>query len=115
MRRTSTTSPSASRYATSSANFMPSVCTDLVRGRTNAPSYERCPSRPRRRVRRVDATSADARTRSSSPKSHMASDVEAELEHVAVDDLVVLPLDAQLADVASLRPRPELEQLVPVH
>ena len=45
---------------------------------------------------------------------HSKSDVETDLEHVAVLHFVVLALDAQLADLARLRPRPDLEQLVPV-
>ena len=40
------------------------------------------------------------------------SHVEADLEHVAVDDLVVLPLDPQLALLLRLRPRADVEQLV---
>src|SRR5438105_1736069 len=40
--------------------------------------------------------------------------VEAELRDVAVDELVVLALDAQLADFLGLGPAAEGEQLVPV-
>ena len=39
--------------------------------------------------------------------------VEAELHHVAVDGVVVLALDADLADLLGLRPRADVEQLVP--
>src|SRR4051812_20951021 len=42
------------------------------------------------------------------------SDVEADLEDVAVDDLVVLALDPQLARLFCLVPRAELQELVPV-
>ena len=40
------------------------------------------------------------------------SHVEADLEHVAVGDLVVLPLDPELAEILGLRPRPDLEELL---
>src|SRR5262249_50892073 len=41
------------------------------------------------------------------------SDVEADLQHVAVDDHIVLALDAQLASFLRLGPRPDLEQVAP--
>src|ERR1700691_370524 len=43
------------------------------------------------------------------------SDVEADLEDITVHYFVLLAFDPQLADVASGRPRAQLEQLVPVH
>ena len=41
-------------------------------------------------------------------------DVEAELHYVAVDGVVVLALDAELADVLGFVPGTDLEQVVPV-
>ena len=43
----------------------------------------------------------------------MGSHVEADLEDVAVDDLVVLAFDAQLAHVLGRLPAAEGQQLVP--
>src|SRR5688500_7081170 len=79
---------------------MPNECTARAGVSSSAPSMPSRPSRPRRRARRVDATSM--------------SNVEPELEDVTVDHLVVLALDAELAGLPRLHPRPELEQQVPV-
>src|SRR4051812_18189587 len=95
---------------------MPMVCTDSVGSRRMAPSKVSRRIRPRARERTSSATSSEASTAPS--RSNQATgllDVEAELDHVAVLHHVVLALDAQLADVARLRPRAELEELVPVH
>ena len=54
------------------------------------------------------------RARDISELCHSKSDVEADLEHVAVGDFVVLAFDAELAGVACFGPRADLEQLVPV-
>src|SRR3954468_21725702 len=95
---------------------MPMVCTDSVGSRRMAPSKVSRRIRPRARERTSSATSSEASTAPS--RSNQATgllDVEAELDDVAVLHHVVLALDAQLADVARLGPRAELEQLVPVH
>ena len=47
-------------------------------------------------------------------KNGGASDVEAELHHVAVAGDVVLALEADLAELLGLGPRADVEQLVPV-
>src|SRR3954468_6266479 len=70
------------------------------------------PSNPRSRDANDSATSRVART-SPSRTSQGISDVEPDLEDVAVLDLVVLAFDAELADFLGLVPRTEVEQLVP--
>src|ERR1700759_3649652 len=100
------TTPSVSQNATSIANCMRAVCT-LRHGRsTNAPSDDARPSSPRRRAREGSASWTAARTSPSRTSQDIQgpSHVEADLEHVAVDDLVVLPLDAQLALLLRLGP-----------
>src|SRR5580704_2031274 len=91
------------------------VWTDRVRSSRRAPSTPSRPSRPRRRARRDVATSSAANT-SPSRSNHTAaspSHVEPDLQHVAVDHLVILTLDAQLARLLGRLPRAEIEQLVP--
>src|SRR5688500_16165685 len=98
---------------------MPSVCTDLAGRMRNAPSTPSRPSRPRSRAENDAATSRVASTSPSRMSQAVASSViadlhvESDLEHVAVDHLVVLTLHPQLAYVFGGVPRPELEQLVP--
>src|SRR5207302_1922096 len=72
-------------------------------------------SSPRRREPNLSATSTAASTCPSRKSQGISgsSDVEADLEHVAVLDLVVLALDAQATRVLGGVPRAELEQLVP--
>src|SRR5580692_2802610 len=97
------------------AKRIPIVWTDRVRSRSSAPSTPSRPRRPCRRARRDDATSSAAST-SPFRSNHTAaspSHVEPDLQHVAVDHLVVLALDAQLARVLGRLPRTEPEQLVP--
>src|SRR5690606_18093914 len=77
------------------------------------------PSRPRDRARHESATSSVASTSPSRSNQAIVATalrlhVEADLEDVAVLDLVVLALDAQSAEVARLGPAADLEQLVPV-
>src|SRR5687767_7198140 len=93
---------------------MPMVWTALVFGSSSAPSIPSRPSRPRTRSPNVSATSNAASTSPSRSSQGIALDVEADLEDVAVDDLVVLALDPELADLLGLVPRPEIQQLVPM-
>ena len=97
-----------------SGTACPTVCTWRHGRSTSAPSNAVAAEQPapprargRRRPRPPPARHRRARARPSSASSH----VEADLEHVAVDDLVVLALDAQLALLLRLGPRPDLEQL----
>ena len=97
------------------------ACRRCGRGGTGAaparPRTRRGRAGPRRRARAVSATSTAASTSPSRTSQAIAaapSHVEADLEHVAVDDLVVLPLDAQLALFLGLRPRADVEELLPV-
>src|SRR5437773_506399 len=79
-------------------------------------AWRRAPADPRRRGRPVSATSTAANTspsRTSHAMSAASSHVEADLEHVAVDDLVILPLDAELALLLRFRPRADVEEVAP--
>src|SRR5581483_7898418 len=102
------TTPSPVQNATSIGKRMPNVSR---------------PSSPRVRARQDVASSAVASTSPSRTSQAVPpacrlpapiSDVEADLEHVAVLDLVLLALDAELAELLRLRPRPDVEQVVPV-
>ena len=92
------------------------VCTERAGRSSIAPSMPSRPSRPRRRPGRDSPPRAGQHLvrRAPTRPSTCPSDVEAELHDVAVGDLVVLALEAELADVAGLGPRADLEQLVPV-
>src|SRR5207245_5085536 len=70
---------------------------------------------PRRGDPAVSAISTAARTSPSSTSQDIVvpSHVEADLEHVAVDDLVVLPLDPQPALFLRLGPRADVEEVLP--
>src|SRR4051812_30767906 len=97
---------------------MPTVCTERAGRISRAPSTPSRPNRPRSRAKWESATSTVANT-SPSRTSHGtaaivgASNVEADLQHVAVDHLVVLALDPQPARLLGLVPRAQREQLVP--
>ena len=115
-RRVCSTTPSVSQNATSIGNRMPDGVHVAARAEHQRAVELVAAEQPfRRRASPSSAISAApaphrrARARSSprTPPSH----VEADLEHVAVDDLVVLALDAQLALLLRLRPRADLEQL----
>src|SRR5439155_7054560 len=114
---TCATKPYRSQNATSIGNFIPNVWTCRHGRSTSTPSRWSRPIRPRRRCLRVTTTSAAAST--SSPRTSqgtirsLESDVEADLEHVAVGDFVVLAFHAQPPDFSRLRPRANLEQLIP--
>src|SRR3954470_212361 len=96
---------------------IPKVCTCRHGRRMITPSRSSRPRRPRARSRRVTATSAAANTSSPRTSHDMTQPlhVETDLEHVAVGDLVVLTLDAQLSELASLAPGTDLKQFVPAN
>src|SRR5579862_7056813 len=91
---------------------MPTVWIDRAGSMRRAPSIPSRPSSPRRRSRREVAISAEAST-SPLRSNHAISDVEPDLQHVAVLDLVVLSFDAKLARLLGRLPRPEPQQFVP--
>src|SRR5579864_8788568 len=91
---------------------MPTVWTERAGSMSSAPSIPSRPSSPRRRARREVASSAEAST-SPLRSSQAISDVEPDLQHVAVLHLVVLALDAKLALLLGRLPRAEGEELVP--
>src|SRR3954452_4359886 len=68
-----TTMPDSSRYATSSAKRMPSVCTHRHFRSTRAPSIPSRPSRPRPLARRCVTDSHEANTRPSLTNHAIAS------------------------------------------
>src|SRR4051794_24993268 len=123
---TSTTRRSPSQNATSMGKRMATVWTERAGRISRAPSTPSRPSRPRSRALAVSAISSVAST-SPSRTSHATgssyergdatapagSDVEADLQHVAVDHLVVLALDPELAGFLGLVPRAQIEELVP--
>src|SRR5579862_1103547 len=91
---------------------MPMVWIERAGSMRSAPSMPSRPSSPRRRARRDVASSTDAST-SPLRKSQGMSDVEPDLQHVAVLHLVVLALHAKLARLLGRLPRAQAEQLVP--
>src|SRR5206468_7947127 len=117
------TSRSLVQKATSMVNIIPTECTERAGRRRMAPSTPSRPSRPCTRSWRVSATSSAAST-SPSRSSHAGritwrpapgagSYVEADLEGVAVGDLVVLSLDAEPSGVLGILPRHVFQQIVP--
>src|SRR5579862_4754191 len=91
---------------------MPTVWMERAGSIRSAPSMPSRPNSPRRRSRRDVARWADAST-SPLRSSHGMSDVEPDLQHVAVLHLVVLALDTKLARLLRRMPRAEPQQLVP--
>src|SRR5205823_2055241 len=103
-------------------NRMAMVWTDRAGRMSSAPSRPSRPRSPRSRLPKPSATSSVANTSPSRTSQATAlhrrsgpgeSDVEADLEHVAVDDLVILALHPQLPGLLGFVPRAQLEQLVP--
>src|SRR5581483_9632102 len=114
------TTPWRSQKATSIGKCIPSVWTWRHGRRTNAPVTSpgcRRPRSPWARPSAPRAISALARTsppsRTSQGIAPPSSDVEADLQDVAVLDLVVLALDAELPLFLGPGPRADREQLVP--
>src|SRR5579864_3594034 len=91
---------------------MPTVWTERAGSMSSAPSNPLRPSSPRRRARRDVASSAEAST-SPLRSSQAMSDVEPDLQHVAVLHLVVLAFNAKLARLLGRLPRAQAEELVP--
>lgn len=96
MPRTASTWSSPSQKATSMGKRMPTVCTERAGWISSAPSSERRPSSPNRRVRNVSAISTDASTFAS--RTSQAIDTAAYRR--AMDALGVLHRVADLLDRA---------------